>query len=275
LESPDRLRRYFLQAERAGWRVTDLDWENADTELVSPTVRAKVIEASIVEHGVPHYLSLWTKLQEADWYLKQVAIQWAGEETRHDQALRMLVEHAGWEAEASFIQVENTDFYQRQRALCASRCFDHPIGNLTYTTLQEFITWAFYHRLSQNCESRFVSDVLSRIGRDEIRHHHLFATTLAEYYKPGDRGVIIEAIRHFAMPHHIYPMLFPNFEKEEEREESKLKAKARTWGEPLLKVFASIDPELPSIIQREGLFEEMLLRNRDLMETKVAPLSYR
>jgi hypothetical protein len=202
---------YFDLTERKGWRLTDLPWDEPELDKVSPLDRDAVIATSVIESGVPHYTKLWDMVDgfRADWELAQFVTLWAGEEERHNVALHRLTRLLGAEPNDEYRRVADNDFPRAQKQSCPSNCYSTIPGMLTYTVLQELVTWKFYMSAAKQTRSKLVREAFRRIGEDEMRHHVWYRDALrARWERTSDRawftGQIEEATRHFKMPHNIF-----------------------------------------------------------------------
>src|SRR5882672_12472000 len=137
---------YFELTERKGWRLHDLPWDEIDFDKVTDRDRAAVVATSVIESGVPHYTKLWDMVDgfRRDWELAQFVTLWAGEEERHNVALNKLARALGAPPDAEYARVAEHDFPRAQKASCPMRCYETIPGMLTYTVLQELVTWKFY-----------------------------------------------------------------------------------------------------------------------------------
>ena len=113
------------------------------------------------------------------------------------------------EARAEYARVAAFDFPRAQKAECPSRCYSNIPGMLTYTVLQELVTWKFYSSAAKQTKSKLVREAFSKIGADEMRHHVWYRDALkARWERSEDRAwfsaQIVEAVRHFHMPHSIF-----------------------------------------------------------------------
>jgi len=202
---------YFDLTERKGWRLTDLPWATPDLELVSPADLAAVVATSVIESGVPHYAKLWDLVEgfRADWELAQFVTLWAGEEERHNVALNRLATVLNASPTAEYAKVAEADFPRAQKASCPSHCYESIPGMLTYTVIQELVTWKFYSSAAKATKSRLVRETFRRIGEDEMRHHVWYRDALKARWETSTNrawfeGQIEQAVEHFKMPHSIF-----------------------------------------------------------------------
>ena len=202
---------YFDLTERKGWRLQDLPWEDPELDKVSPADRAAVIATSVIESGVPHYTKLWDLVEgfRGDWELAQFVTLWAGEEERHNVALHRLTRMLNAEPNDEYRRVAENDFPRAQKQSCPSNCYSTIPGMLTYTVLQELVTWKFYLSAAKQTRSKLVRETFRRIGEDEMRHHVWYRDALRSRWESSPNrewyaSQIEEAARHFKMPHNIF-----------------------------------------------------------------------
>jgi rubrerythrin len=214
---------YFELTERKGWRLTDLPWDQPDLERLTPADRAAVVATSVIESGVPHYSKLWEMVDGffADWELAQFVTLWAGEEERHNVTLQRVARIFGDAAlaEPDYAKVAACDFPAAQKAECPSRCYTNIPGMLTYTVIQEVVTWKFYSSAARATRSRLLKEAFGKIGEDEMRHHVFYREALkARYAKATDKAwfldQIVAAVEHFRMPHSIFGLQQRFFDEE-------------------------------------------------------------
>ena len=214
---------YFDLTERKGWRLTDLPWDQPDLDKLTPADRAAVLATSVIESGVPHYSKLWEMVDGffADWELAQFVTLWAGEEERHNVTLQRLTHLFGQSEQAApeYASVASCDFPTRQKAECPSRCYTNIPGMLTYTVIQEVVTWKFYASAARRTKSRLLKEAFGKIGEDEMRHHVWYREALkARYARAADQqwyqDQIVAAVQHFRMPHSIFQLQQKFFDQE-------------------------------------------------------------
>lgn len=211
---------YFLLLERIGWRLTEFDFAAIDMENITDDDRQRARDTAITESGVPHYSAVWDGVEgiSDQWELRQFATLWTAEEHRHSEGLRMLCEALGVDASSEFEAVRTCDFVAKHNGACPSGCYNTVSGLLTYTTLQELVTWKFYQCWTKATKSTFIKGLVGKIAADEIRHHQWFANALQRYLplaqdQTAYRQGIVDAIQAFHMPHNYYPVRFPFFDE--------------------------------------------------------------
>jgi hypothetical protein len=216
---------YYELAEKNSWRVTELDWSGLKRDvkagLVSDFDKQALIATAVIEYGVPHYSEVWSLVEglRDHWALWQFATLWTGEEHRHSYALGRAVRELGLEeAQADLERVSRFRFAELQKKSCASDCYRTVPGMLAYTVIQELATQKFYVLAAKRTRSPFLKELLNLIGADEIRHHVFYRDALAYYYhqskdKAWYADQVYRAVRSFKMPHLIYDLQIPFFEK--------------------------------------------------------------
>ena len=258
---------YFDLTERKGWRLTDLPWDTPDLEAVSKQDRAAVVATSVIESGVPHYTKLWDLVEgfSRDWELAQFVTLWAGEEERHNVALHRLAQVLGASPTEEYRRVAEFDFPNAQKAECPTRCYSTIPGMLTYTVLQELVTWKFYSCSAKATKSRLVRETFRRIGEDEMRHHVWYRDALrARWARAEDRAwfnqKILEAVAHFRMPHGIFGLQTKFFDEESDvigtlgLLDIKMKvARAFSFDPGLVARMAAARKEDPALVARTAL----------------------
>ena len=240
---------YFELAERHGWRVHDLDWKQLERDsaegLISELDKSSLLATAVIEHGVPHYGEVWTRVDKLReyWDLWQFTTLWTGEEQRHSVALKKACDLLGIteRIETDLAAVAAFPFAEAQKKSCDDDCYKSVPGMLTYAIIQELATNHFYLNVAKRSTSPFVKNLLTRIAGDEMRHHVFYRDTLRALFATSDDPVwysdqVYRAIRAFQMPHLIYQLQVPFFEGGDWTIEMDLKAQlARCFSfDPLL-----------------------------------------
>jgi hypothetical protein len=216
---------YYELTEKHGWRATDLDWDELKREQDQGLISEFDVQAlqgtAVIEHGVPHYAEVWSlvdRLRE-HWELWQFTTLWTGEEHRHSYVLKKACDILGITAPiaADLEQVSRFPFAELQKKSCPTNCYTTVPGMLTYAIVQELATNKFYGLAAKKTKSPFLRRLHQLIGGDEMRHHVFYREALAELHgQAKDRAAfnesIIEAARHFRMPHLIYDVQTGFFE---------------------------------------------------------------
>ena len=224
--------KYYEMSEKTGWRVNDLNWDKIDKQNISDFDKQIILATSVIEHGVPHYTETWTKVRgiEKEWELWQLVTLWAGEEHRHSFALKKLADILDIQGNEKYYdkvekgeyyydQISKSHFSDLQKESCVSDCYSSIGGMLTYTAIQELVTAKFYQTAIKKTKSKFVTELLSYISKDEFKHHAFYAQAIKRYYEKSDNKEqyledVYNASVHFNMPHMIYDKKFDFFEEE-------------------------------------------------------------
>lgn len=211
----DAFLKYFEMTEKKGWRLQDLPWERADWERASERDRRAVLATSAIESGVPHYTKLWllTDGFSQDWELAQFVSLWAGEEERHNVALQRASVALGINQGDNYQAIASFDFVKRQKDSCPTGCYQTITGMLTYTMMQEIVTWKFYSQAAKQSSSTFLATLFGKLAEDEMRHHVWYREALKTRFAratPKEQETslqsLVEAVNHFEMPHFYYQM---------------------------------------------------------------------
>jgi hypothetical protein len=216
---------YFELTEKTGWRVSDFDWDqlvkDAADGLISDFDRQSLLATAVIEHGVPHYGEVWTRVAglSKDWELWQFTTLWTGEEHRHSYALKKACHILGIaDAIADDLEAVATfPFAVEQKKSCPDDCYSTVPGMLSYAMIQELVTNKFYTFAGKRATSQVLRDLIMAIGQDEMRHHVFFREALRERYerstdKPWFTSQCFQAAAAFKMPHLIYKLQEPFFE---------------------------------------------------------------
>jgi Fatty acid desaturase len=216
---------YYELTEKTGWRITDFDWDqlvvDAKAGLLSDFDRAALLATAVIEHGVPHYGEVWTRVAglTKDWELWQFTTLWTGEEHRHSYALKKACHILGIEnqIEADLLAVATFPFAAEQKKSCPEDCYSSIPGMLTYAMIQELVTNKFYTYAAKQATSKTLKDLILAIAQDEMRHHVFFREALKERYETStDKAWFsdqcFQASNAFKMPHVIYGLQHAFFE---------------------------------------------------------------
>ncbi|HWO19870.1 MAG TPA: acyl-ACP desaturase [Kofleriaceae bacterium] len=206
---------YYELAERTGWRVTDLDWNqlqaDADAGLISDFDRSALMGTAVIEHGVPHYSEVWSLVEglRDHWELWQFTTLWTGEEHRHSFSLKRACDLLGLPISEDLGTVTKFRFAEAQKQSCELDCYRTVPGMLTYAMIQEVATNRFYLMTAKRSQSPFLKKLFTLIGNDEMRHHCFYRDMLRRTYEEStDRAAFLDQVFHsvmsFKMPHLIY-----------------------------------------------------------------------
>ena len=216
---------YYELSEKTGWRVGDIDWNElaaeAEAGLVGEFDRAALLGTAVIEHGVPHYADVWSRVRGLadDWELWQFTTLWTGEEHRHSYALKKACDVLGMTAaiEGEIAAVSHFPFAAEQKKSCPDDCYSTVPGMLAYALIQELATNRFYTVAAKRATSPTLKKLFSAIGGDEMRHHVFFRDTLRDRYEQSaDKAwfsdQVFRAAQSFKMPHLIYHLQEAFFE---------------------------------------------------------------
>ncbi|HEY3804834.1 MAG TPA: acyl-ACP desaturase [Kofleriaceae bacterium] len=216
---------YYELTEKTGWRITDFDWDqlvkDAQAGLLSDFDRQALLATAVIEHGVPHYGEVWTRVTglAQDWELWQFTTLWTGEEHRHSYALKKACTILGIADAISddLVAVSTFPFAEEQKKSCPDDCYSTIPGMLTYAMIQELVTNKFYTYAAKQATSQTLKDLILAIAQDEMRHHVFFREALKERYdastqKPWFSDQCFQAAQAFKMPHVIYGLQHAFFE---------------------------------------------------------------
>jgi hypothetical protein len=206
---------YYELAERTGWRVTDLDWSQLQTDvdagLVSDFDRGSLMGTAVIEHGVPHYSEVWSLVEglREHWELWQFTTLWTGEEHRHSFSLKRACDLLGLPIAEDLGTVKKFRFAEAQKQSCELDCYRSVPGMLTYAMIQEVATNRFYLMAAKRSQSPFLKKLFTLIGNDEMRHHCFFRDMLRTKHEESTDHAwfvdqIFNSVMAFKMPHLIY-----------------------------------------------------------------------
>ena len=216
---------YYELAERHGWRVTELDWDQLEREakqgLLTDLDHAALLGTAVIEHGVPHYSEVWGLVEHLreNWELWQFTTLWTGEEHRHSYALKKACDVLGIAGEIrdDLNSVATFRFAEAQKQSCVDDCYKSVPGMLAYAIIQELATNHFYLMVAKRTSSPFLRDLFTRIAGDEMRHHVFYRDALRAGFATTPDPVwysdqVYRATKAFKMPHLIYKLQVPFFE---------------------------------------------------------------
>ncbi|MDN5859243.1 MAG: acyl-ACP desaturase [Pseudonocardia sp.] len=130
--------------------------------------------------------------------LYHFTVRWAAEEDTHARALARYQRASGMRERDEL----RTDLvgYGRQPFLLD---YAHPVQFFTYALVQEKATQIYYQQLRADVADPVLSDLLTRLSRDEAQHFTFFADVVTRYLRGhGDRvaAPIRDVIADFRMP---------------------------------------------------------------------------
>ncbi|MEU8782748.1 acyl-ACP desaturase [Streptomyces sp. NPDC048637] len=202
---------YFAAAAQARpWSVeSGLDWDLADAGLLTEGQRSAVEFITLIEDHLPGYFSLYTEnfpvdgsvepeIYEHNRELYHFTIRWASEEDTHARALARYQEASGMR-DASGVRAQLIAPGQGRFELP----YDHPVQFFAYALVQEKATQIYYQQLRAVTGDPVLTQVLTRLSRDEARHFTFMADVVTQYLRHyGDEVAdpIREVVANFRMP---------------------------------------------------------------------------
>ncbi len=173
-----------------------------------------------VENFIGDFVMALLDAYQGDRHLKLFARFWGAEESRHGQALELVLIHSGKRTKDQMN--EHDDKISGKLWLPSQhRGVYGALGGIVYSTMQEKETYLDYVRLRERVRNEYglpewrtrqefrwgreigVSEAISKISRDEIAHHGTYLRLLRAWlcYFPDETIEKIKEIRDaFAMP---------------------------------------------------------------------------
>ena len=203
--------RYFAGAAQAReWHVdTAMDWASADAGRLTDGQRSAVQFITIIEDHLPGYFAIYTdnfptdssvepELYRHNRELYHFTVRWAAEEDTHARALARYQLASGLRDEVTLredLTVPGQGAFDLP--------YDHPVQFFAYALVQEKATQIYYQQLRAVAGDPVLSDVLTRLSRDEARHFTFMADVVTGYLRTyGDDVLdpIRDVIAQFRMP---------------------------------------------------------------------------
>ncbi|MBW0117341.1 acyl-ACP desaturase [Pseudonocardia abyssalis] len=198
-----------LPPERRWDAEQSLDWARADAGRLTDGQRSAVEFVTVIEDHLPGYFDIYHRSFPVDSSvdpavfahhreLYHFTVRWAAEEDTHARALARYQRASGMRERDEL----RTDLagYGRQPFLLD---YAHPVQFFTYALVQEKATQIYYQQLRADVADPVLSDLLTRLSRDEARHFTFFADVVTRYLRVhGDRvaAPIRDVIADFRMP---------------------------------------------------------------------------
>ncbi|HEX2735455.1 MAG TPA: ferritin-like domain-containing protein [Polyangiaceae bacterium] len=152
--------RYFEQAEKVRWKISDVPWHLLEAERVSPYWKQVITEVARSElttfDGTRQFMARFG--HDPD-FSQWIAI-WLYEETKHPQVLMMWLRHLGVDLDDQFL------VKGRQTAQFAASW----LGTLTLNLIAEMMAAEAYVTLSRYAPEPVLKNLALRIAGDEARH---------------------------------------------------------------------------------------------------------
>lgn len=199
-ESPAR--RLYVRtasaADRGSWSVErDINWKSIDRRRAyeRPEILASLRDAALIESYHPVNLA---RLLKATWDDVDASVVFSlelYEGFKHFHVLRMYLEAIDYQP--AITEAELVELRRGQEDVTVGEC--DLVERLVEFMLSEHLAHYFFRRLGEQSTEPVLSDILSRISADEVRHAQSASDLIAKRID-ADRSVIprvLEAARHF------------------------------------------------------------------------------
>lgn len=191
------------------WDLNDLDFDRADAGRLSDAERSAVQFVTLIEDHLPGYFGLYEKHFPVDGSvdpgifthnreLYHFTVRWAYEEDTHARALARYQVASGLTDEVSLRKQLTTEGMKPFELP-----YDKAVQFFAYTLVQEKATQIYYQRLRDVVGDPVLTQLLTRLSRDEARHFAFMADVVGRYLRTyGDEVVepIRDVIAQFRMP---------------------------------------------------------------------------
>lgn len=195
--------------ERRWDAETTFAWSDADADRLTEGQRSAVRFVTVIEDHLPGYFDVYHRHFPVDdtvepevfahnRELYHFTVRWAAEEDTHARALARYQAAAG---------ISDRDSLRSALAVPGAGRFDlpydHPVQFFAYALVQEKATQIYYRQLRSVIDEPVLTDVLTRLSRDEARHFTFMADVVTRYLRHhGDEVVepIRDVIATFRMP---------------------------------------------------------------------------
>ncbi|ODU07564.1 MAG: acyl-ACP thioesterase [Pseudonocardia sp. SCN 72-86] len=188
---------------------TTFAWDAADADRLTEGQRSAVEFVTVIEDHLPGYFDVYHRHFPVDdtvdrdvfahnRELYHFTVRWASEEDTHARALARFQTASGMRARDD-LRTDLAGFGAQRFELP----FDHPVQFFAYALVQEKATQIYYQQLRAVVDEPVLTDVLTRLSRDEARHFTFMADVLTRYLRRhGDAVVdpIRDVIATFRMP---------------------------------------------------------------------------
>lgn len=184
-------------------------WADADADRLTAGQRSAVEFVTVIEDHLPGYFDVYHRHFPVDdtvepdvlahnRELYHFTVRWASEEDTHARALARYQDAAG---------ITDRETLRRALAVPGAGRFDlpyeHPVQFFAYALVQEKATQIYYQQLRAVVDEPVLTDVLTRLSRDEARHFTFMADVVSRYlHHHGDEVVepIRDVVATFRMP---------------------------------------------------------------------------
>ncbi|MBP2371813.1 acyl-ACP desaturase [Pseudonocardia parietis] len=202
----------YLAATTPGRRwdaETTFAWDAADADRLTEGQRSAVEFVTVIEDHLPGYFDIYHRHFPVDdtvepevfahnRELYHFTVRWASEEDTHARALARYQAASG---------ITDRDTLRGSLAEVGAQRFElpyeHPVQFFAYALVQEKATQIYYQQLRAAIDEPVLTDVLTRLSRDEARHFTFMADVVSRYLRHhGDAVVepIRDVIATFRMP---------------------------------------------------------------------------
>lgn len=162
------------------WTLDDIPWDEFDPSKIDSELVKIVKAASMVEYNGGDYATYLCNVFPDDVEFRAAAIQWAGEEVQHGQALGRWAAMADptFDFEASFARF-TAGFRPPIEARSSVR--GSRAGELVARCIVEVGTSSYYSALGEAAREPVLRAICKRVAADEFRHYNLFYRHLKRY----------------------------------------------------------------------------------------------
>ncbi|HVF40835.1 MAG TPA: hypothetical protein VM939_13125 [Gemmatimonadaceae bacterium] len=188
-------------ADRGTWSVErDVDWKSIDLAraYARPEILTAIRDAALIESYHPVNLA---RLMKATWDDIDASVVFSlelYEGFKHFHALRTYLDAIGYEP--AITDEELVDIRRSQADVEVGR--DEIIDRLVEFMLSEHLAHYFFRRLGEQSEEPVLSDMLSKIAADEVRHAQSASDLIARRIGTDSSLIprVLDAALHF---HHF------------------------------------------------------------------------
>ncbi|WP_181782995.1 acyl-ACP desaturase [Pseudonocardia pini] len=188
--------------ERRWDAETSFAWAAADADRLTEGQRSAVEFVTLIEDHLPGYFDVYHRHFPVDdtvepevfahnRELYHFTVRWASEEDTHARALARYQRESGMGVPTAAVLPR------------FELPYDHPVQFFAYALVQEKATQIYYRQLRAVVDEPVLTDVLTRLSRDEARHFTFMADVVARYLRHhGDAVVepIRDVVATFRMP---------------------------------------------------------------------------
>ncbi|MBN9101224.1 MAG: acyl-ACP desaturase [Pseudonocardia sp.] len=199
-----------LPPERRWDAERSLDWAAADADHLTDGQRSAVEFVTVIEDHLPGYFDVYRTHFPVDGSvdpavfthhreLYHFTVRWAAEEDTHARALARYQRASGMRGRDEL----RTDLAGYGRQPFGLDGYTHPVQFFTYALVQEKATQIYYRQLRADVTDPVLTDLLTKLARDEARHFTFFADVVSRYLRThGDAvtGPIRDVVADFRMP---------------------------------------------------------------------------